>query len=130
MLCFVIFALKLEFIRPKPYYHQISQDCIEKLVECMKGIDIEEMDCETCLKIQEILCDEIDDEEFLNFAIDNLEELCSYIINGNLTIKTHRDITCLPYVFSRPNVPFGTGRLAGEMWFEVDVFYHSFLELL
>ncbi|MHC4270353.1 MAG: hypothetical protein ACYSTS_18100 [Planctomycetota bacterium] len=38
----------------KPYCHQISQDCIEKLVECMKGIDIEEMDCDTCLKIQEI----------------------------------------------------------------------------
>ena len=27
------------------------------------------------------------------------------------------DITCLPDVLSRPNVPFGTGRLAGEVWF-------------
>jgi hypothetical protein len=68
--------------------------------ECMKGIDIEERDCETCLKIQEILCDEIDDEEFLHFAIDNLEELCSYIINGNSNIRIHRDIT-------------------GEVWFEL-----------
>ncbi len=85
----------------KPYCHQILQDCIEKLVECMKGIDIEEMDCDTCLKIQEILCDEIDDAEFLEFAIDNLDELTSYIINGNLNIRIHRHIT-------------------GEMWFGVD----------
>ena len=51
--------------------------------------------------MQEILSDEIDDTEFLDFAIDNLEELFSYIINGNLNISMHRDIT-------------------GEMWFGVD----------
>ncbi len=85
----------------KPYCHQISQDCIEKLVECMKGIDIEEMDCETCLTIQEILCDEIDDEEFLEFAIDNLNELLSYIQSGRMNIRINRDIN-------------------GEMWFGVD----------
>jgi len=50
--------------------------------------------------MQEILSDEIDDPEFLEFAIDNLEELSSYIINGNLNIRIHRDIT-------------------GEMWFGV-----------
>ena len=50
--------------------------------------------------MQEILSDEIDDEEFLNFAIDNLEEILSYIINGYLNIRIHRDIT-------------------GEMWFGV-----------
>ncbi len=43
--------------------------------------------------MQEILSDEIDDLEFLDFAIDNLEELFSYIINGNLNIRIHRDIT-------------------------------------
>jgi len=48
----------------KPYFHQISIDCIEKLVECMEGIDIEEMDCDTCFKMQKILRDEIDDEEY------------------------------------------------------------------
>ena len=48
--------------------------------------------------MQEILSDEIEDEEFLNFAIDNLEELSSYIINGNTNIRINRDIT-------------------GEMWF-------------
>ncbi len=51
--------------------------------------------------MQEILSDEIEDEEFLEFAIENLEELFSYIINGNLNIRIHRDIT-------------------GEMWFGMD----------
>ncbi len=64
----------------------------------MESNDIEKMDCDTCLVMQEILSDEIEDEEFLSFAIDNLEELFSYIINGNLNIWIHRDIT-------------------GEMWF-------------
>jgi hypothetical protein len=50
--------------------------------------------------MQEILRDEIDDPEFLEFAIDNLEELLSYIAKGNLNIRIHRDIT-------------------GEMWFGV-----------
>jgi len=50
--------------------------------------------------MQEILSDEIDDTEYLDFAIENLEELSSYIINGNLNIRIHRDIT-------------------GEMWFGV-----------
>ena len=53
-----------------------------------------------CFKMQEILSDEVEDEEFLEFAIDNLEELSSYIINGKLNIRIHRDIT-------------------GEMWFGV-----------
>ncbi len=67
----------------------------------MKSIDIEEMDCDTCIKTQEILSDEIDDPEFLEFAIENLDELFSYIINGNLNIRIHRDVT-------------------GEIWFGVD----------
>ena len=66
----------------------------------MESIDTEDMDCDACLKMQEILSDEIYDPEFLEFAIENLDELSSYIINGNLNIRTHRDIT-------------------GEMWFGV-----------
>ncbi|MBC8553805.1 MAG: hypothetical protein H8D23_29700 [Candidatus Brocadiales bacterium] len=66
----------------------------------MEGVTTDEMDCDTCLVIQEILSDEIEDEEFLGFAIDNLEELLSYIAKGNLNIRIHRDIT-------------------GEMWFGV-----------
>jgi hypothetical protein len=85
----------------RAYFHQISQDCIRKLVECMEGIDTEEMDCDTCIKMQEILSDEIEDEGFLSFAIDNLEELSSYIINGKLNIRIHRNDV-------------------DELWFDID----------
>ena len=37
----------------------------------MESIDIDEMDCDTCYKIQEKLRDEIDDPEFLEFTIEN-----------------------------------------------------------
>jgi hypothetical protein len=72
-----------------------------KLVECIESIDIENMDCDTCIKMQEILSDEIEDEGFLSFAIDNLEELSSYIINGKLNIRIHRNDV-------------------DELWFDVD----------
>ncbi len=81
--------LNPEWLKPKekPYFHQISMDCIDKLVECMEGIDIEEMDCDTCLKTQEILSDEIDDEEFLEFAIDHYSEMFGYINTGRIYIR-------------------------------------------
>ncbi len=52
-----------EWLKPKakPYFHHISLDCIEKLVDCVESIDIDEMDCDTCFKMQEILRNEIDD---------------------------------------------------------------------
>ncbi len=83
-----------EWLKPKekPYFHQISLDCIDKLVECMEGIDIEEMDCDTCFKKQKILRDEIDDREFLDFAIDNFSEMFGYINTGRVNIRIHRDI--------------------------------------
>ncbi len=83
-----------EWLKPKekPYFHQISLDCIEKLVECVEGIDIEEMDCDTCLKTQGILRDEIDDPEFLEFAIENFCEMFGYINIGRMSIRIHRDI--------------------------------------
>ena len=82
----------------KPYFHQISLECIEEIAAYIEDNDIEKMDCDACLIMQEILSDEIEDEEFLEFAIENLEELTSYLINGNLNIRIHRDIE-------------------GEMWF-------------
>ncbi len=87
--------LNPEWLKPKekPYFHQISMNCLEKLVECMEGIDIEDLDCNTCLKMQEILSDEIDDPEFLEFAIENLSELLSYIESGRVNIRICRDIT-------------------------------------
>ncbi len=78
--------------KEKPYFHQISLDCIDKLVECMEGIDIEDMDCDTCLKTQEILSDEIDDEEFLEFAIENISEMFGYINTGRVSIRIWSDI--------------------------------------
>ncbi len=47
-----------------------------------------------------MLSDEIDDPEFLEFAIENLSGLLSYIESGRINIRIHRDIT-------------------GEMWFGV-----------
>ncbi len=60
-----------EWLKPKekPYFHQISLDCTEKLVECetvwffiqyRKYWYRREMDCDNCLKMQEILSDEIE----------------------------------------------------------------------
>ncbi len=59
----------------KPYFHQISLECIEEIAAYMESLDTEEMDCDTYLKMQEILSDEIEDEEFFDFAIDNLSEM-------------------------------------------------------
>ena len=49
---------------------------------------------------RQILDDEIDDAEFLEFAITNFSEMMGYIVKGNLNIRIHRDIT-------------------GKMWFGV-----------
>ena len=45
--------------------------------------------------MQEILSDEIDDPEFLEFAIENFDELFTYIINGNLNLRFSLFITNL-----------------------------------
>jgi hypothetical protein len=42
---------------------------------------------------RQILDDEIDDAEFLEFAITNFSEMMGYIAKGNLNIRIHRDIT-------------------------------------
>jgi hypothetical protein len=36
--------------------------------------------CDNCFKMQEILRDEIDDPEFLEFAIEHYSEMFGYII--------------------------------------------------
>ena len=56
------------------------------------------MDRNACSVIQEISSDEIENEEFLEFALENLDELLSYIESARTNIRIHRDIT-------------------GEMWF-------------
>jgi hypothetical protein len=62
--------------KEKPYFHQISLDCIDKLVECIKRFNKGEIDADTSSKIErQILEDEFDDPEFLEFAIDNYSEM-------------------------------------------------------
>ncbi|MFQ5964033.1 MAG: hypothetical protein ACE5KZ_07100 [Candidatus Scalinduaceae bacterium] len=51
-----------DWLKPKekPYFHQISLVCIEKLVECTESFDIGELDVDTCSKIEkQILTDVI-----------------------------------------------------------------------
>ncbi len=92
-----------EWLNPKekPYFHQISLDCIEKLVECIERFNKGEIDADMSLNIsRQILESEFDDEEFLNFAIEHYSEMFGYINTGRVNIRIHRDIT-------------------GEMWFGV-----------
>jgi len=92
-----------EWLKPKekPYFHQISLNCIEKLVESIERFNKGEIDADTSSKIEkQILVDEIDDEEFLNFAVENINEMFGYINTGRVNIRIHRDIE-------------------GEMWFGV-----------
>ncbi len=42
--------------------------------------------------MQEILREEIDDEEFLEFAIEHYSEMFGYINTGRVNIRIHRDI--------------------------------------
>ncbi len=49
---------------------------------------------------KQILTDEIDDPELLNFAVENISELFGYLATGRVNIRICRDIT-------------------GEMWFGV-----------
>ncbi len=80
---------------------QISLDCIEKLVGCIGRFNKGEIDADTSFKMfAQILTDEIQDQEFLNFAVENISELFGYLATGRVNIRIHRDVT-------------------GEMWFGV-----------
>ncbi len=70
---------------------------ISKLEKLNKG----EIDADTSCQIEkQILTDEIDDPEFLNFAVENISELFGYLATGRINIRICRDIT-------------------GEIWFGV-----------
>jgi CRISPR/Cas system CMR-associated protein Cmr1 (group 7 of RAMP superfamily) len=80
--------LKLETL-----HHQISLDCIEKLVECIERFNKGKIDADTSSKIErQILEDEFDDPEFLEFAIEHYSKMFGYINIGRVNIKIHRDI--------------------------------------
>ncbi len=88
-----------EWLKPKekPYFHQISINCLEKLVDCIGRFNNGEIDADTSCQIEkQILTDEIDDPEFLNFAVENIRESFSYIASGSVNIRIHRDITGQP----------------------------------
>jgi hypothetical protein len=86
----------------RPYFHQVSHACISKLVECVAKFDKGEIDADISFKMEkQILTDEIDDPEFLTFAIANVSELFSYIVTGHTTIRIHRND-------------------ADEIWFNID----------
>ncbi len=76
-------------------------DCLDKLVECIERFNKGEIGADTSCQIEkQILTDEIDDPELLNFAVENISELFGYIATGRVNIRICRDIT-------------------GEMWFGV-----------
>jgi hypothetical protein len=57
----------------KPYHHQISLDCIKKLVDCVEQFNKGRIDADTTFKTQkQILTDEIEDREFLEFMAHKL----------------------------------------------------------
>ncbi len=92
-----------EWLKPKekPYFHQISMNCLEKLVECIERFNNGEIAADTSCQIEkQILTDEIQDTEFLDFAVENISELFGYLATGRVNIRIHRDVT-------------------GDMWFGV-----------
>ncbi len=59
------------------------------------------IDTDASCKIEkQMLTDEIQDPEFLEFAIEHYSEMFGYINTGRVNIRIHRDVT-------------------GEMWFGV-----------
>ncbi len=87
--------LNPEWLKPKekPYFHQISMDCLEKLVDCIGRFNKGEIDADTSCKMEkQILTDEIDVPELLNYAVENISELFGYIATGRVNIRIHLDL--------------------------------------
>ncbi len=60
---------------------------------CIERFNKGKIDADTSLKIsKQILVDEFDDPEFLEFAIENYSEMFGYINTGRINIRIHRDI--------------------------------------
>ncbi len=109
--------LNPDWLKPKikPYPHQISMDCLEKLVDCIAKLNKGEIDADTSCQIEkQILTDEIQDPEFLNFAVENVSELFGYLATGRVNIRICREDGPPPIASLRK---LGMG--ASEMWFGV-----------
>ncbi len=64
-------------------------NCLEKLVDCIGRFNNGEIDADTSCQIEkQILVDEIQDTEFLNFAVENISELFGYLATGRINIRT------------------------------------------
>jgi hypothetical protein len=86
--------LNPEWLKPKekPYFHQISMDCLEKLVDCIGRFNKGETDADTSCQIEkQILTDEIQDTEFLNFDVEHISKLFGHLATGMINIRIHRE---------------------------------------
>ncbi len=95
---------KSDWIQPEEsgYFHQFSPDCILELTDVVMALSTGKIDVETAFrKYGQILSDEIDDPEFLAFAVGNLNELSSHVAKGAMNIRIHRNDV-------------------DEIWFDVD----------
>ncbi len=87
--------------KEKSYFHQISLNCLAKLLNCQGKFNKGKIDADTSFKMfEQILTDEIDDTELLNFAVENISELFGYLAIGRVNIRICTDTT-------------------GEVWFRV-----------
>ncbi len=63
------------------------------LITALRKMQALSLNVNSSSKIEKpILVDEFDDEEFLEFAIENYSEMFEYINTGRVTIRIHRDI--------------------------------------
>ncbi len=71
----------------KPYLHQISLDCLSKLVECQLKFNKGEIDADTSFKIdKQILTDEFDDPEFIAFVHNCLRDVDAVIVKERVSV--------------------------------------------
>jgi hypothetical protein len=83
-------------------------DCLEKLVDCIVRFNNGEIDADTSCQIEkQILTDEIQDTELLNFAVENISELFGYLATGRINIRINRDVTGLPDYVIQAGEPCG-----------------------
>jgi len=60
---------------------------------CIERFNKGKIDADTSSKIEkQILVDEFDDPEFLEFAIENYSEMFGYINTGRVNISIQRDV--------------------------------------
>ncbi len=84
------------------YFHQFSPDCISKIAEVVTALSKGKIDVESAFRTYDkILREEINNPQFLSFAIGNINELSSHIAKGKVNIRIHRNDV-------------------DELWFDVD----------